>query len=87
MSKVKGPYIEFQESQRAGQATSQWHVVTKDANAFCLGVVKWFGRWRRYAFFPNAETVFEDECLKYIAGFIEARMDERREARRSANAG
>lgn len=36
-----------------------------------LGDVRWFGRWRQYAFFPGAELVFEKTCMRTIADFCE----------------
>lgn len=44
------------------------HVEGEDGDVI-LGTVKWFSRWRRYAFFPSAETVFEPTCLHDIANF------------------
>ena len=35
-----------------------------------LGVIKWFGRWRQYSFFPETETVFNAECLNDIQSYI-----------------
>ena len=35
-----------------------------------LGLIKWFGRWRQYAFFPKYETVFNVECLNDIQSYI-----------------
>ena len=43
-----------------------------------LGVVKWFPRWRGYAFEPEWPTVFSDGCLYTIFQFIRALKDERR---------
>jgi hypothetical protein len=31
-----------------------------------LGIIKWFGRWRQYAFFPDNGTVYNVECLNDI---------------------
>ena len=36
-----------------------------------LGEIKWFGRWRQYAFFPRPETIFNTECLNDIISYIE----------------
>lgn len=36
-----------------------------------LGVVKWYGAWRKYAFFPASGTLFEHDCLRQIASFCE----------------
>lgn len=35
-----------------------------------LGVVKWWGAWRKYAFFPNPDTLYEQDCLRDIAQII-----------------
>jgi hypothetical protein len=35
-----------------------------------LGIVKWFGRWRQYAFFPETGTLFNKECLHDIEEYI-----------------
>lgn len=34
-----------------------------------LGRVKWYGQWRKYAFFPEPGTLFEPDCLHSIAEF------------------
>ena len=56
-----------------------------------LGTIRWFGRWRKYCFFPASETVYEETCLGEIAEFCvretknhrlkkkEERTDERRD--------
>jgi len=35
-----------------------------------LGIIKWFGKWRQYAFFPENETVFNTECLNDIQSYM-----------------
>lgn len=35
-----------------------------------LGIIKWFGRWRQYAFFPVNETIFNTECLNDILKYM-----------------
>lgn len=58
------------------QKTKVWHVYTVKGEEI-LGSVKWFGRWRRYAFFP-LNSVFEQDCLRDIANFIEEKTREHR---------
>ena len=48
-----------------------------------LGEVKWFGRWRGYAFFPELYTIYEQKCMREIADFIEAQTKEHRRKVRS----
>lgn len=45
---------------------------------FLLGKVSWYSRWRRYAFFPQPGTVFEQECLRDIAMFCEMQTNQHR---------
>ncbi|MBA7549963.1 hypothetical protein ES705_42468 [subsurface metagenome] len=35
-----------------------------------LGIIKWFPRWRQYAFSPGADTIFNVECLNDIVSHI-----------------
>ena len=35
-----------------------------------LGVIKWYGAWRQYAFFPENGTLFNTECLNDIISYI-----------------
>lgn len=43
-----------------------------------LGEIRWYGAWRKYAFFPDAETLFENQCLQDIAEFLDKLMQERK---------
>jgi len=35
-----------------------------------LGIIKWYSRWRQYAFFPETGTIFNTECLNDIQSYI-----------------
>jgi hypothetical protein len=47
-----------------------------------IGHIEWYARWRCYAFFPAAETVFEKTCLRDLADFCEQATRDRAAARR-----
>ncbi len=47
-----------------------------------LAVIKWFGRWRQYAMFPEPETIWNVGCLADIKNFIDCLMGDRRRAAR-----
>jgi hypothetical protein len=49
--------------------TNRWRVATLAGET--LGYVKWWGAWRKYAFFPLASTLYEEKCLRDIAEFCE----------------
>lgn len=64
-----------------------------DGNVVFTHPERWYGAWRRYAFFPNAgvRPVFESTCLRDIARFLEeqtaARRRERGQQKGGAHAG
>lgn len=66
--------FKFHKRSPSGK-TKIWRVhgvgVRKEGGGGILGHVHWFGRWRKYAFMPRANTVFEKDCLRLIAGFCE----------------
>ena len=65
-------------------ATQTWSVRTiSDGNGY-LGRIAWRGSWRRYSFYPDEGTVFEQQCLRDIAAFCEERTAEQRKAKVSA---
>ena len=35
-----------------------------------LGTLEWYSPWRGFAFFPTENTVFEDQCLATIQGWL-----------------
>jgi hypothetical protein len=61
-------YLEFSliEKKPKTKVIGVWS--KKSANR--LGIIKWFGRWRQYAFFPETGTVFNTECLNDIVSHI-----------------
>ena len=53
--------------------TKIWRVRNKE-NDSILGEIKWYGAWRKYAFFANVvadNIIFEQVCLRNIADFVE----------------
>ena len=70
-------WIEFEHyPPKKDKKTSLWIVKAKEGGV-SLGLIKWYGAWRTYAFFPANDTIYEDDCLRDIAQFIEDRMHER----------
>ncbi len=63
-------YIDFvfDRKSKSGK-TKIWDVITYEND--WLGEIKWFSRWRRYAFHPLGHTVYEQDCLRKIADFCE----------------
>lgn len=58
--------------------TKIFQVVTKDTNVV-IGIIRWHGPWRKYAFFPYPDTVFEWFCLRDIAEFCQRETEKYKE--------
>ena len=83
-SEMTKTYIRMVQIHDTGK-TLVWAVETLEDGAK-IGEIRWFGRWRKYAFWPN-DAIFEQVCLREIADFIEAQTKEhfeRKRKRRSA---
>ena len=46
-----------------------------------LGLIKWYGPWRQYAFYPESDTLFNTGCLEEIRIHIKKMMEGRRETK------
>lgn len=78
----EGTHIRFADMGKSDSGkTHVWAVVEKQ-NGEALGVVKWYGPWRGYCFWPKPweQTIFEQVCLREIADFIVARTAEHRQS-------
>lgn len=52
--------------------THEWSI-RKDSEyalAEYLGLVKWNGAWRRYAFYPDNDTFWDQSCLVEVSAFL-----------------
>jgi hypothetical protein len=68
-----GEFIKFRiDGTSDSGKTVIWAVDAKDGSV--LGTVKWFGRWRKYCYFPEPNCVFEQTCLRDIAEFLDIVM-------------
>lgn len=79
-------YIKIEESivQQPGAKTKKYSIINKDYGGI-IGVIKWYGPWRKYSFFPAPNCIFETQCLKDITSFIEKLMNDRKLEKQNAN--
>src|SRR3990167_8410690 len=79
MSYRDSKYLEFRFVRDAGK-TSVYSVDSR-SQGVCLGLVKWYGPWRQYTFWPSEETTFNLGCLKDIESFLSALKEERQHSK------
>lgn len=63
-----GKYLQLQAPtySKSGK-TKIWKVLTADGER--LGLIKWFPRWRQYAYEPAYRTVYNSTCLHELAEY------------------
>lgn len=66
----------------ASGKTGVWIVRSRSGK---LGTIRWFPRWRQYAFFPIEDTIYNAECLAEIGAFCMSATQEHRRARREVS--
>jgi hypothetical protein len=85
VSRINRPpkFIEFQEVVNVNRKTKVFLVYNKENFETPIGEIKWYGAWRKYSFFPQPNTVYENTCMQDIINFINQLMDEWKAARES----
>ena len=58
--------------------TKVWRVVSKYETGQ-LGWIGWYAPWRKYSFYPEAGTLYEQVCLREIADFCERKTKEHKQ--------
>ena len=82
---VKGTFIFFyNHGSIEGRKTNSYSVMTLEN--IKLGQIKWFSNWRKYCFYPQQDTVYEEVCLKEIAEFIQQETYNYKKNREKRNA-
>lgn len=41
-----------------------------------LGYIKWYGAWRKYVFYPEANTLYDNKCMIELARICEEKTKE-----------
>jgi hypothetical protein len=78
MRTAAAPYVQLTSPQVSESGkTCIWKVTTVEGTQL-LGEVRWYSPWRKYAFFPRAGTLYEQDCLRVIANMIEQKTAEHR---------
>lgn len=76
MNEVKYKWIHFTFQHDTGK-TKVYNCYNTEYNSL-LGQVKWYAGFRKYSFFAAPNIVFETQCLKDIASFLDKLMLERK---------
>lgn len=68
-------YIDIVEIPNHGRKTKKWKIITK-ADQEVAGIIKWYGGWRKYAFYCLASNFYDWDLMRLIADFCETKTKE-----------
>lgn len=83
MSQPSSAWLTFTEQPRPPDRKTPIFVVEPKDGTPALGRIQFYAPWRRFAFYPASDCVFEPTCLRDVAAFCDWLMAERK-ARRKA---
>jgi len=72
-------YLVFREIITKAPRKTKILEVVSIRGVVVLGQIRWFGRWRQYAFFPSNDTVYSHDCLNVISSRIQELMEARKQ--------
>lgn len=76
---MNSKWLRFSYEGTTGK-TEWYHIYSKEGD-HNLGTIKWYSSWRKYAFFPNPNCVFEKTCMQDITDFLTQLMNERKNSK------
>lgn len=77
MKRKEYKWIVIEECGRSNSGkTLIFRVFNKDYSDVDLGIIKWNGGYRKYAFYPDGNSYYEEDYLRNIAEFLEELKNE-----------
>jgi len=73
--KTETKYLRFVMAEQKTK-TQVWHIISKKWGNV-LGVIRWYGPWRQYVFYPEKDTIWNKDCLDDVKNFLQDLMTER----------
>lgn len=68
-------YIEIREVPNGVKKTKQWQVINLNTQEI-VGVVKWYGGWRKYVYYNSVVGYSDWDFMRLIASFCEQKTQE-----------
>lgn len=62
-------YIGFKLKPNDGKKKTGTFEVMNLKQDISVGEIRWYGGWRKYVYYPHADTYYDPRCLELIAIF------------------
>lgn len=74
---MQNKFLKFEQVDDGTKRKTKLFAVVSVQGLIILGEIKWFTRWRRYAFYPEADSIYDAACLQEITAFLDGLMQAR----------
>lgn len=64
-------WMAYEEVEPAKPRRTRIISVVNRRSRLSLGLLKWYGPWREYSFFPYPNTLFNNGCMRSISGALD----------------
>lgn len=80
-TETRSPYAScnfFDAIQQPHNGKTRVLSLVNKSSGDCIGVIKWYGPWRQYCFYPSPMSVWSDGCLVVVQEILTKLRYERR---------
>lgn len=81
MNVLEKEHIRFVQGIDSSSGKTKTWIIENTHTGETIGKIKWAGNFRKYAFFPLSDTVYDNFCLADIAYFLVLKTEQHKEAR------
>jgi len=71
-------YLVFEEQEIKASRKTKIINITNITHGEVIGVIKWYGSWRQYCFYPTNNTIWNTTCLDDVQEVIVKLMNDRK---------
>jgi hypothetical protein len=71
-------WLEFRVRPHDPKKKTDVYDIVNTSNDVHVGIIKWYGGFRKYTFQPSNNTIFDAKCMREVANFLEILMNERK---------
>lgn len=63
-----GDYFFIVKQVVKDRKTPLYHIFEHNTNY--IGEIKWYGPWRKFCFYPDKDTIWDNKCLTEVVNFL-----------------
>jgi hypothetical protein len=78
-------YLTLKDCGTTKSGKTHIYEVGSESSGVKLGEIRWFGQWRQYCFYPEDQTIWNENCMYSVVQVLRSLNRNKREANASAS--